>query len=145
MRCTRHLFFLACAAAVLRAAIAVIGASPRFHPEALEGHFELILANPYRVKNIPGSKTDARDSRWLAELLTHGPIKQSFAPAPPCRPQLCGEDLWSRGQRQQRYWKGKTPHNAVLPSAARWESTRRNVWSCQTASVERRFHPSLWP
>ncbi len=48
--------------------------------EALEGHFELILANPYQVKNIPGQKTDARDSQWLAELLAHGLIRPSFVP-----------------------------------------------------------------
>jgi transposase len=48
--------------------------------EALEGHFELILANPYQVKNIPGRKTDARDSQWLAELLAHGLIRPSFVP-----------------------------------------------------------------
>ncbi len=40
--------------------------------QPLEGHFQLTLANPYQVKNIPGGKTDARDSRWLAELLAHG-------------------------------------------------------------------------
>jgi transposase len=48
--------------------------------QALEGNFELILANPYQVKNIPGKKTDARDSQWLAELLAHGLIKPSFVP-----------------------------------------------------------------
>lgn len=48
--------------------------------EALEDHFELILANPYQVKNIPGQKTDARDSQWLAELLAHGLIRPSFVP-----------------------------------------------------------------
>jgi len=48
--------------------------------KALEGHFTLILANPYQVKNIPGRKTDARDSQWLAELLAHGLIKPSFVP-----------------------------------------------------------------
>ena len=48
--------------------------------QALEGHFELILANPYQVKNIPGKKTDARDSQWLAELLAHGLIRPSFVP-----------------------------------------------------------------
>ena len=49
----------------------------------LEGHFELTLANPYQVKNIPGRKTDARDSQWLAELLAHGLIRPSFVP--PCQ------------------------------------------------------------
>jgi transposase len=49
--------------------------------QALEGSFQLILANPYQVKNIPGRKTDARDSQWLAELLAHGLIRPSFVPA----------------------------------------------------------------
>lgn len=35
----------------------------------LEGHFELILANPKRVKNVPGRKSDVKDAEWLAELL----------------------------------------------------------------------------
>jgi len=48
--------------------------------QALEGHFELILANPYQVKTVPGKKTDVRDSQWLAELLAHGLIKPSFVP-----------------------------------------------------------------
>jgi transposase len=48
--------------------------------QALEGSFELILANPFQVKNIPGRKTDARDSQWLAELLAHGLIRPSFVP-----------------------------------------------------------------
>lgn len=48
--------------------------------QALDGHFRLILANPFQVKNIPGRKTDARDSQWLAELLAHGLIRPSFVP-----------------------------------------------------------------
>ncbi len=48
--------------------------------QALEGSFQLILANPYQVKNIPGRKTDARDSQWLAELLAHGLIRPGFVP-----------------------------------------------------------------
>ena len=53
--------------------------------QALEGHFELILANPFQVKTVPGRKTDARDSQWLAELLAHGLIKPSFVPPPTTR------------------------------------------------------------
>ena len=48
--------------------------------QALEGHFDLILANPYQVKGVPGRKTDARDSQWIAELLAHGLIRRSFVP-----------------------------------------------------------------
>lgn len=55
--------------------------------QVLEGHFQLILANPYQVKNIPGRKTDARDSQWLAELLAHGLIKPSYVPPRQVREQ----------------------------------------------------------
>jgi len=48
--------------------------------QALEGHFELILANPFQIKTVPGRKTDARDSQWIAELLAHGLIRPSFVP-----------------------------------------------------------------
>ena len=48
--------------------------------QALEENFELILANPYQVKNLPGRKTDVRDSQWVAELLAHGLIRPSFVP-----------------------------------------------------------------
>ena len=40
--------------------------------QTLEGNFDLILANPYQMKTIPGRMTDARDSQWIAELLAHG-------------------------------------------------------------------------
>jgi len=48
--------------------------------QALEGSFRLILANPFQIKVMPGRKTDARDSQWIAELLAHGLIKPSFVP-----------------------------------------------------------------
>jgi len=48
--------------------------------QALEGHFELILANPFQIKTMPGRKTDARDCQWIAQLLAHGLIKPSFVP-----------------------------------------------------------------
>ena len=52
---------------------------------ALEGHFHLILANPYQVKSIPSQKTDAQDSEWIADLLAHGLIRPSFVPPPEIR------------------------------------------------------------
>lgn len=48
--------------------------------QALEGNFDLTLANPYQIKTMPGRKTDARDSQWIAELLAHGLIRRSFVP-----------------------------------------------------------------
>ena len=44
----------------------------------LEGQFELLLANATHVKNVPGRKTDVKDSEWIAQLLQHGLLKPSF-------------------------------------------------------------------
>jgi transposase len=49
----------------------------------LEGHFELVLANPGHIKNVPGRKTDVSDAQWIARLLAHGLIRSSFVPPRP--------------------------------------------------------------
>ena len=46
----------------------------------LEGQFELMLVNPHHIKAIPGRKTDAKDSEWIADLLRHGLLRGSFVP-----------------------------------------------------------------
>lgn len=51
---------------------------PIFH--VMEGKFEVILANPQRVKNVPGRKTDVKDSEWLCRLLKVGLVDKSFIP-----------------------------------------------------------------
>jgi transposase len=45
-----------------------------------DGDFELVLANAWHVKNVPGRKTDVNDATWLADLLAHGLIRASFVP-----------------------------------------------------------------
>jgi transposase len=47
--------------------------------EADDG-FELLLVNAQHVKNVPGRKTDQKDSEWLADLLQHGLLRGSFVP-----------------------------------------------------------------
>jgi transposase len=46
----------------------------------LEGDFEILLANARHLKNVPGHKTDEKDSLWIAELYAHGLLKASFVP-----------------------------------------------------------------
>ncbi len=46
----------------------------------LEGHFELLLVNPRHFKQVPGRKTDVKDSEWLAQLLEAGLLRGSFVP-----------------------------------------------------------------
>jgi transposase len=51
----------------------------------LEDSFEVWLVNAQHVKHVPGRKTDAKDSEWLAELMLHGMLKPSFIPPKPQR------------------------------------------------------------
>ena len=46
----------------------------------MEGQFELLLANATHIRNVPGRKTDVKDSEWIAQLLQHGLLKPSFVP-----------------------------------------------------------------
>lgn len=46
----------------------------------LSDDFEIILVNARHVKNVPGHKTDKKDSRWLSKLLVAGLLKGSFIP-----------------------------------------------------------------
>jgi len=45
-----------------------------------EAGFDVLLANAWQVKAIPGKKTDQSDSEWLAHLLGSGLVKPSYVP-----------------------------------------------------------------
>src|SRR3954451_15085464 len=51
----------------------------------LEGGFDLVVGNAHHIKNVPGRKTDVKDSEWLAELVRHGLVAKSFVPPPTIR------------------------------------------------------------
>ena len=51
----------------------------------LEGRFEVVLVNAHHIKQVPGRKTDVRDSEWIAQLLQHGLLRSSFIPPRPTR------------------------------------------------------------
>lgn len=53
--------------------------------EVLEDAFDMILGNAHHIKNVPGRKTDVKDSEWLADLARHGLIARSFVPPKPIR------------------------------------------------------------
>lgn len=46
----------------------------------LDPDFEIILVNARHIKNVPGHKTDRKDSAWIAKLLLSGLLKGSFIP-----------------------------------------------------------------
>jgi transposase len=45
-----------------------------------EEHFDLMLVNARHVKNVPGRKTDLKDSEWLCKLLKNGLLERNFIP-----------------------------------------------------------------
>ncbi len=51
----------------------------------LEDSFDLIVGNAHHIKNVPGRKTDVKDSEWIAHLLRYGLISKSYVPAKPLR------------------------------------------------------------
>ena len=51
----------------------------------LDEQFQLLLVNARHIKQVPGRKTDVKDSEWIAELLQHGLLRGSFVPPAPQR------------------------------------------------------------
>ena len=45
-----------------------------------EEHFDFMLVNARHVKNVPGRKTDVKDSEWLCKLLKNGLLERNFIP-----------------------------------------------------------------
>jgi transposase len=53
--------------------------------QALEGSFECWLLNAQHLRNVPGRKTDVKDSEWICQLVAHGLVRPSFVPPPEIR------------------------------------------------------------
>lgn len=51
----------------------------------LEDAFTCLLVNATHVKQVPGRKTDVKDCVWIAQLLEHGLLRDSFVPPAPIR------------------------------------------------------------
>lgn len=69
-----------------------------------DGGFELLLANPMHVKNVPGRKTDVNDATWLSDLLAHGLIERSFVPPEPI------QELRSLTRTRKQFVREKSRH-----------------------------------
>src|SRR6266536_2368279 len=46
----------------------------------VESRFTVILVNARHLKQVPGRKSDVRDSQWIAQLLQYGLLRGSFIP-----------------------------------------------------------------
>lgn len=45
-----------------------------------EWGFDLMLVNPYLIKQMPGRKSDVKDAQWIAKLLHKGMLRGSLIP-----------------------------------------------------------------
>jgi transposase len=52
---------------------------------ALEDCCECWLLNAQHLRNVPGRKTDVKDSEWICQLVAHGLVRPSFVPPPEIR------------------------------------------------------------
>ncbi len=88
----------------------------------LEGRFELVLANAQHVRNVPGRKTDANDAMWLADLLAHGLIRDSFVPPVPI------QELRDLTRTRKQLVREVSQHSLRIQKVAvRAGSTRVNI------------------
>lgn len=46
----------------------------------LEEKCKCVVCHPKYVRNIPGKKTDKKDSKWIADMFKHGLVEPSFMP-----------------------------------------------------------------
>jgi transposase len=45
-----------------------------------EAGVKAIVVNAQHIKGVPGRKTDVKDAEWIADLVRHGLVKESFIP-----------------------------------------------------------------
>jgi transposase len=66
---------------IIRAAIESTGVywKPVFNILA-ETNIDLMLVNARHIKNVPGRKTDIKDSEWICKLLKNGLLERNFIP-----------------------------------------------------------------
>jgi len=88
----------------------------------LEEDFEVILVNARHVKNVPGHKTDKKDSRWLSKIAVGRLVERQFYSA-------------ARHTRIARF--GSLPQKNCWSDSERKKSHHQNFGRCQPQVVER--------
>ena len=96
----------------------------------LEDDFELVVGNAHHIKNVPGRKTDVKDSEWIADLLRHGLIAKSFVPPKPIR------ELVFKSAAHLAAWAGVCPGNNESAGKRKAGTARKGNVHLMTALVE---------
>jgi transposase len=63
--------------------------------------FDLLLVNPYQIKQMPGKKSDVKDAQWIAQLLHKGLLRSSFVPDKTIRELRTYSRMYVQLQRQK--------------------------------------------
>ena len=90
--------------------------------QALEDRFGCLL-NAQHLRNVPGRKTDVKDSEWICDLVAHGLVRPSFVPPPEIRrlrdmTRLRKAQINERGRSIQRLEKVLQEAGIKLTSVA---------------------------
>jgi transposase len=91
--------------------------------QALEDRFECWLLNAQHLRNVPGRKTDVKDSEWICQLVQHGLVRPSFVSPPEIRrlrdlTRLRKAQINERGRSIQRLEKVLQDAGIKLTSVA---------------------------
>ncbi len=92
--------------------------------QALEERFECWLLNAHHLRNVPGRKTDVKDSEWICQLVQHGLVRPSFVPPPEIR-RLQGSDPAASGAEQRA--RSHDPAAREGPPGRRDQALKRRV------------------
>jgi len=65
------------------------------------GCFELMLVNPFQIKQMPGRKSDVKDAQWIATLLQKGLLRPSLVPNSTIRELRCYSRKYMKLQGRQ--------------------------------------------
>ena len=77
--------------------------------------FELMLVNPFLIKQLPGRKSDVKDAQWIAQLLYKDMLRGSFVPGE--RIQELRSYTRSYSKLQQRIVRMLTKMDNILVQA----------------------------
>jgi len=107
---------------------------------------EVILVNAQHIKNVPGRKTDVKDSEWIADLLVHGLLSASFIPPQEIRElreltRYRKKLIQQRGDQSNRIQKLLEACNIKLASVAS-DVLGKSGWEMLEALVEGQTDPN---
>jgi transposase len=110
--------------------------------QVLEERFECWLLNAQHLHNVPGRKTDVKDSEWICQLVAHGLVRPSFVPPREIRrlrdlTRLRAADSHERSRTIQRLEKVLQDAGIKLTSVASgtWSKSARAMLEAMLSGV----------